>query len=310
VSVRFGTSLELHGVGFTTNISSRGLGVSALVVHPAGTRLRFELKLPGDEFCRLEGVVAWSMRGISALQVPGSMGIRLDSADEAFFRFLASQPVDVEEAGGPKSTPTQPAAAPSGAPTVPASAPGRTGATSVPASAAVTKSPVAPPPSVAPPPPSRPPAPSPAAAAVVAGGAVAVAPASSREPSPVEWWQEPDVPGREPARPRHPMTPRVPRFFEQIPIRFGVTSHLDLRGFTENISRTGMAITCSYPLTPGDTVLFALTLPDERRCHGTGSVMWTRLGRSESVDRPVMGIRIARVEHNYKELLDILARKH
>ncbi len=125
-----------------------------------------------------------------------------------------------------------------------------------------------------------------------------------------DWWQEPEADRKEVRFQGVPRVPRVPRFFEQIPIRFGVTSHLDLRGFTENISRTGMAITCPYPLTPGDTVLFALTMPDESKCHGTASVMWTRLGRSESRDQPVMGIRIKRVEKTFRDLLDALARRH
>src|SRR5690349_11258108 len=100
--------MDVRSLGFTTNASFRGIGISATSVHPAGTLLHLEMKLPGDKFCKATGVGAWSMRGMVALQVPGTMGIRIASADESFFQLLADNTPD--EPVKPAARPAAPTA--------------------------------------------------------------------------------------------------------------------------------------------------------------------------------------------------------
>jgi hypothetical protein len=238
LAVRFGSGGELSANGLTANLSARGVGISSPTIYPAGTPIAMELSLASGEQSRMTGVVIWSTRTAMALNLPGTMGVRIDTPDQVFLQLVSRLAAERED--------TDPALTP-------------------------------------------------------------VVPPRIED----DWWQDPDsekTPRPKEPRPA-PAVARVPRFFEQVPVRFGLTAQLSLRGFTENISRNGMAILGSSTLAPNDTVLFALTLPDERLCHGTGSVMWTRLGR-ERAPQHSMGVRITRVESNFKDLLEALARRH
>lgn len=251
IAVRFGTQGELSHHGLSVNLSSRGIGVASNTILPIGTTVRMELSLATGQLSHLSGVVVWAMRGALALNLPGSMGIRIDASDEAFLGLLARMTADTHD--------TDPELAP----------------------------------------------------VAMRDTAPELAPVATPKHPTVDWWQDPDTEASTPGRGSRPVdaVSRVPRFFEQVPLRFGLNAALNLRGFTDNISRTGMAVSCPAALAPSETMLFALTLPDDRLCHGTGLVMWSRLGREASAPHS-MGVRITRVEKNFKELLEVLARRH
>lgn len=127
---------------------------------------------------------------------------------------------------------------------------------------------------------------------------------------PGDWWHHPDTKTALKEVPRGTRIERSPRFFEQMPIRFGATPQLERRGFTENMSRTGLGISCDAPLAPGEVVLFSLALPDDRRCHGVGRVVWSLPGSGSPGDPPLMGIQLERTGSGYGDLLALLASRH
>src|SRR4051812_45325548 len=88
LAVRFGTTPDLPGSGFTTNLSARGLGISAQAIYPAGTRIQAELRSVNGDVHRLGGIVVWSTRGAASLNVPGAMGVHIDTADQSFQRLI------------------------------------------------------------------------------------------------------------------------------------------------------------------------------------------------------------------------------
>src|SRR4051812_32936798 len=89
LSVRFGTTPDLPGAGVTTNVSARGLGISAQAIYPAGTRIQAELRSGSGEVYRVGGIVVWSTRGALSLNVPGAMGVHIDTADASFQRLIS-----------------------------------------------------------------------------------------------------------------------------------------------------------------------------------------------------------------------------
>lgn len=284
VAVHFGPTSDVRSLGFTTNASFRGLGISATSIYPAGTALHFRMKLPGDRICSATGVVAWSMRGMVALQVPGTMGIRISSADESFFQLLADNTSEEQNraASGPTQTRATAAFGTSPAP--------RT--TAVPSSAAP--------------------------------GRAASAPRSPTAPTLSGRPSNPKPPASYAAPPPPKMPFRFPRLDEHIEMKFGRLAGestaapsarvvgrpvpLDGDGVTTNISRSGIAMSCVRPLKPGDEVRFLLTLPTGKTCEGRGSVIWTKLETVKGVDTPHMGIHIARVDQTYKDYLIWRAR--
>ncbi len=92
IAVRYGPAYPLLGTGFTTNVSPRGLAMSASSVFKPGTTLVLELRLPGEDLIRVGGVVAWALRGAPAMGLPSTLGVEITGADESFFRFLGKLP--------------------------------------------------------------------------------------------------------------------------------------------------------------------------------------------------------------------------
>lgn len=90
LQVRFGTEPALKSGGFTTNLSSTGVGVSAPVVFPVGTRLTLRLSLPYERSCEITGTVAWSLVGAASMGMHGQMGIRIELRDANYDGLLAS----------------------------------------------------------------------------------------------------------------------------------------------------------------------------------------------------------------------------
>jgi hypothetical protein len=86
--VAFGPTTSPVHSGFTTNLSATGFGVTSNNVHPRGTKLFLTLTMPTGELVKSQGEVAWARRGQSVLNTRGSMGVRISSADEGYFRYL------------------------------------------------------------------------------------------------------------------------------------------------------------------------------------------------------------------------------
>lgn len=86
--VAFGTAAKPVHSGFSTNLSASGLGLTTQNAHPAGTRLFLRFTLPDSTTLEAQGLVAWSRPAEQAIGLGGSMGVRLLSADEAYFRLL------------------------------------------------------------------------------------------------------------------------------------------------------------------------------------------------------------------------------
>jgi hypothetical protein len=294
VSVRYGTTTEVRSLGFTLNASFRGLAISATNILPAGTRLHLELKLPGDRFCRATGTIAWSVRGMLALQIPGSMGIKVETADESFFQLLADNTPDEPAQTKPpnKASPTTS--------TAPRSS---TGPSTSGASSSSTRTPSL----------SSSQRTTPSTGSPRVPGATFSGMQSTPKPK--------SGPVAAPPPPKKPF--RFPRLVETMAIRFGTIggagtsgpvrvaglTPLTAEGTTTNVSRSGIALSCKTPLKPGDEVRFTLTLPDQKICEGRGSVIWTRIEKVNGVDQPQMGIHIARIDQAYKDHLQWLARR-
>lgn len=74
--------------GFTTNLSATGLSISTAHVQQAGTKLVLHVTTPDSPRPDIQGVVVWAFRGMNGAN--GSMGVRLVSANEEYFRLLLS----------------------------------------------------------------------------------------------------------------------------------------------------------------------------------------------------------------------------
>jgi hypothetical protein len=325
LAIRFGAKDTHTGTGFTTNISARGVGVVTHAVHPRGTKLNMELTLPGGDRCRVECVVAWAQRGVAQFRTPGGMGLRVTWADENYFQFIAHV-MGTEFL--PDSETSRPAAASSLAglftpersrPTIPSSVieaapPAEAG----PASTAVRER-------------TTPPMPVETRGVVAPAVSLAdlrevipdVPPAGDEvdaRSNPEEltaehenWFQSPDdnvgesslsVPVVEPV----PLTERAPRLEEQLPVRFGVGEELTGRGYTLNLSRTGLALLTTSSLKPHEQVNIAISTPDGMFSSGTATVVWARPQTFGTGHHVIVGVRLNNVDVSYDELLDVLAR--
>jgi hypothetical protein len=90
--LRYGPE-EPNRIGFTCDVSFRGLFIqSALVVKP-GTDLEIEITLPGEISVRLKGRVQWAKKvppNLLARVKKGGMGVRIlgfVSGKEDYFRY-------------------------------------------------------------------------------------------------------------------------------------------------------------------------------------------------------------------------------
>lgn len=88
VTVQFGAT-QLTSGGFTTNVSAWGLSLSAPSLHVPGTPLRLEARLGPGQVVNLTAMVTWARRGSAVLGVPHTMGLRIVTADQAWFHFVA-----------------------------------------------------------------------------------------------------------------------------------------------------------------------------------------------------------------------------
>ncbi len=112
LAVRYGADFPLLGAGFTANVSMHGLAIFGSSVHNPGTSIRVDLRLPGNVACRIEGRVAWALRGSAAIQLPNQLGLEIVRADESYYRFLMSIPGFGPDASPAKAEPQPPREAP------------------------------------------------------------------------------------------------------------------------------------------------------------------------------------------------------
>jgi hypothetical protein len=92
LKVRFGTGSP-DALGATTNLSATGLKITAAEIHPEGTRLRLEVRLPNGGVARVRGHVAWARaRPAGILGAKGAMGVQVVDADEAFGEYVQRDP--------------------------------------------------------------------------------------------------------------------------------------------------------------------------------------------------------------------------
>lgn len=102
---------------------------------------------------------------------------------------------------------------------------------------------------------------------------------------------------------------RHPRFEEQLPVRFGLGGSLDRRGFTGNVSRTGIAVRCAESFPPGTRLQVAITLPDAEIARIDGAVMWSNVV-SEGAAQAELGIRILNADALYGRLVEDWEARH
>jgi hypothetical protein len=297
LAVRFGLRETRLGTGFTTNLSARGLGIATHAIHPIGTRLNLELSLPSGDKCQVEALVAWAQRGVAQFRTPGGMGLQIIWADESYFRLIADL-MTADRAspptGSPKIEPNQ---------NVLGRIAGISGGVGSEVLSAHQPNPIVETISAA------------RVELTVTTGATDSAPALTYDhnaapdpvPSPVE--EAPAAPA-EPASlvemPEAVRIERAHRFVEQLPIRFGTDESLSHKGFTLNLSRTGLALVTKSPFRLNEPVHLSIATPDGVLLSGGGQIVWTR---EESIGDGVQvsaGLQLTHIDISYDELLEML----
>ena len=102
-----------------------------------------------------------------------------------------------------------------------------------------------------------------------------------------------------------PRKVRMPRFAEVLPLHWGTTG-LSNRGYTVNLSRSGLAITVRDPVAPGARLLMAITLPEGQTAKASGVAVWQRMGTGGYSN---IGLRLLHADDRYLKLLEQLARR-
>jgi hypothetical protein len=102
-----------------------------------------------------------------------------------------------------------------------------------------------------------------------------------------------------------PRKVRMPRFDEVLPLHWGPTG-LSNRGYTVNLSRSGLAITVRDPVAPGARLLMAITLPEGQTAKASGIAVWQRMGNAGYSS---IGIRLLHADERYLKLIETLARR-
>jgi len=103
--------------------------------------------------------------------------------------------------------------------------------------------------------------------------------------------------------PAGPEQLRSVRFEDQLPARISGGIHTDRRAFTQNVSRTGLYLTCESNFAAGTRVKVNVTLPDETVAHVSGVVAWSRTIAGEAALCHV-GVRIRHPDELYLRLVD------
>ena len=97
------------------------------------------------------------------------------------------------------------------------------------------------------------------------------------------------------------------RFRKRFTIRFGV-GELQFKGFTEDISTTGLFIKTAKPPNPGSLVMVELLLDEQRSVQVEARVMWAKKYPPQLVHlvkKGGMGVRIVRFIHGEADYLEL-----
>jgi hypothetical protein len=322
-SVRFGPTPDVRHTGFTLNVSPRGLAISSQTVLVPGSGLHLTLVVTSGRAVRIEGFVVWAQRGLANASIPGNMGIAITWAEEEFFNWVlglspppGQAPLKIEPLKQPReersnvtrtrapdvdvlAPPDKDAPLALGGPL-----PGRyvllvdrdLGFSDNASGSIVSET-------------------LPEFLRLVSAGRPGDKPASpaSTITTPYagpreEWLRPPDdeAPTVSSRQIFTGLAERAPRFFEPLPVRFGVGVMTDSSGFTLNLSRTGLALPASAGVAPGEHVVFAITTRDGRVVRGAGEVVWSQ---RPIQGQPSMGLRITTVDPKYHLLLDDIAQQ-
>jgi hypothetical protein len=288
----FGTHGYTHE-GQTLNLSDRGIALKGSSVFPSGTRLRIAVKPSDQPAFELDGVVVWARSAADRGGQDGEMGIRLSKETPRYSTFISRTR---ESAAFQKANPSSAASFP------PRPLPALPLPTSVPPSVIITAAPSSLPP-VAPAAPVR----DAVSFDAFLSASMPVQPGTPSGTMSVVT-HPPSYPKGVQSLPPSPGMGRIrmPRFDDQLPVRWGV-SGLENRGFTVNMSRTGIAFRTEKAVQPGARLNVAVTLPEGTTARATGVATWQRLvGEPGVID---VGLRLLHADVRYFGLIDELARR-
>jgi hypothetical protein len=102
---------------------------------------------------------------------------------------------------------------------------------------------------------------------------------------------------------------RHPRFDDQLPVRFGLGGSLDRKGFTGNISRTGISVATSEAVPPGTRLTVAITLPNEEIARLEGTVAWSNVTPGAGT-KAALGVQIVTSDTSFADLVEEWERHH
>ena len=98
---------------------------------------------------------------------------------------------------------------------------------------------------------------------------------------------------------------RLPRFDGALPAQIGAGTLMDGSGFTANVSRAGLALTCDNHYERGKQVTVIVTTPDDRLVWVAGQISWT--GTAAAGQR--IGVQILNADDDWTKLVGDVARK-
>jgi hypothetical protein len=263
-----GHALERHGV--ITNVSERGVAISG-AAYPVGTALLLVIEPADASAIEVQAYVAWSHRAM------GRMGLQVAPDDAAYPAFLelAAARMSGERPAREQSPPPPGAQRPPPASTAPRPL--------------YLHSPPVDQPSAAPPP-----------------DASAVPPEGS-EPAPLSATMR--ARRTDPARVssvttrQQGMRVRMPRFEGAVAVSVAGAEDQRGRGFTTNVSRTGLALSCDRSYPKGTRVSLAINAGDDRVVQATGVVV-----RSTPSQRGVkLGLQIVDPDDSWIRFVDDVA---
>jgi hypothetical protein len=298
LSVRFGSNNDLPNVGFTTNVSARGMAISTRVMPKLGTGLHLEISVTPQTTCTAEGHIMWVQRG---LQQAGTIGVKLLRADEAYFRLVHDVTPRTHHTASPESvkvvTPH-----PEGEPI------------SLVPQRVSPSPPISIPPKAAPVAAPTPPQPTgqvldelPDYLTLLIDDTPAAGARDNKDSywftPPWENWEndQADEAGAPPSSPGTSQASRDPRVPARFPMHFGAPGNVNQEGTTINLSASGLALASSGQGEPGETVAFEIH-STRGTSQGTGLIVWVR--ELEAVPQvKFLGIRLLKSDARYAQFL-------
>jgi hypothetical protein len=295
-TVIYGPGATPQDTGTVIDVSVDGVSIRG-TTYSVGTDLRLIIRPADSPPFNLEGQVVWSKNGIN------QMGVRLKATDAAYRSFMLRA-----TSGAPSAPLSPPTSNPPARPSFPPAA--RPGV----ATGAPTRPQQMPTPGLGVPRVSIPPKASPPNN--VSGGphpsaTVPLRPAPSSPPP--RYSEPPPVVrvGSSIAVPIAPALPgggvgrmRIPRYPGQYQVRVTAAGAVQGEGYTVNLSRIGLSVTCSGEYKPGSRLTIVVSLPDGRGAKVSGLIVWVYAAENGTE----LGIRILHADDVYMRLVDQVAR--